>query len=248
MSTLTLVVLAVLTALFGLGALSLVRWRERKRLERAREIVRHTDLVISVGTLGNELEPWISKQMLNFLGSSIQRHFNTLELLKAPANKALLNSIKSAGEWMSNSRGPRQPLPSDPRQAQNIRNSVRNLLSYLRESYKEKQISSEEAKSLLQEARTLNIKISLAVLEEKIGTATKLNNHFQATHYLRKAEELLVQQKDLPKDFNLVLENIRQRLRKHEELRQTDTSTSRLEEGAAILSSEDNSWKKKRFD
>ena len=87
MNTATLVMLAILVAVSGMAALSFIRWRDQKRLIQARSIVTHSDSIMSLNTIGSGLEPWLSGNMLNFIGRSIQHHHQLLTELGAPASK-----------------------------------------------------------------------------------------------------------------------------------------------------------------
>lgn len=248
MSTVTLVILAILTAGAALAALALLRWREKQRLERAREIVRSSDLLIAINSTGEELAPWLSPMMLNFIASTIQKQHRQLQQLSAPPSRRSTKALENALLWQQGNKAEKRALPGDSKQAQQLRNSARNLLVYLREAYQQRLLGADEARTLLREAKVLTLNITLSVLEEKAGAAARLNNHYQAIHFLRKADELLSQQADLPPELAQIQADIRERLRHHEQERRQSSSGTRLEEGAALLSAEDDAWKKKKFD
>lgn len=248
MSTLLLLVLALATAAIGVGALSFVRWRERKRLEFAREVVNHTDAITLLDGLGESIAPWLSPQMLGFIASAIQFHNARLNELAAPENRRVTVAVNNALQWSQLTRQARKSLPSDSAQAQNIRDSVRNLLACLREAYKAQRLNAEDAKTLLNEAKTLHLNITLGVIKGKAEVAVKLHNYFQAVHYYKKAEEFLGQQNELPNDMIPVLEEIRTQISKFEELKEKSKEGNRLEAEASLLKDEDDSWKKKRYD
>lgn len=248
MSTLSLVLIAIATAVFGLGALSLLRWRERKRLVYARQVVSHTDSISLLAGLGEALSPWISSPMLNFIATSIQFHHRSLEALAAPENRRVIEAVNSALQWTQTNRPAKKKLPSDSAQAQALRDHVRNLLTCLKEAYTEHLLNASDAKILLAEAKVLNINISLGVLRGKAEVAAQLSNHFQAVHYYKKALELLTQLPQLPDDLIPAMEDIRTKITKHEQLKEENKTGNRLEAEAALLSDEDNSWKKKRYD
>lgn len=248
MNTATLVMLAILVAVAGTAALSFLRWREQKRLIQARSIVTHSDAIMSLNVIGSGLEPWLSGKMLNFIGHSIEFHHQLLKELQAPPSKRVNLAAQNAVQWVSLNRKENSKLPSTSEQAQEARNNVRSLLSYLSQAYKKKQLSLAETKALLSEAKELSVKITLSVLQEKYTTAARLHNHFQALYYLNKIKEFLKQQPELTKDQKNLLSYTLKQITHHEQEKQQAGQSSRLEEGASALKSEDESWKKKRYD
>lgn len=248
MNTATLVMLAILVAVAGTAALSFIRWREQKRLIQARSIVTNSDFIMSLNTIGSGLEPWLSGNMLNFIGLSIQHHHLLLKELGSPASKRVNQAAQNAVQWVGLSKKENSKLPSTSEQAQEARNNVRSLLSYLSRAYKEKQLSMAEAKVLLSEAKELSVKITLSVLQEKYTTAARLHNHFQALHYLNKIKEFLAQQPELSKEQKAILSHTLKQITYHEQERQTAGASSRLGDATSALKQEDESWKKKRYD
>ncbi|QQD21618.1 hypothetical protein GJQ54_07480 [Oceanospirillaceae bacterium ASx5O] len=248
MPTMILVLLAVGVAILALGALSYIRWREQQRLARAREAVKQADFATSLSSTGELLRPWLSPGLMSFMATAIQFHANALRQLGIPANKAITLALENALLWQQNPSGGKQKLPGSSREAQQLQHAIRHLLGYLRDAYKASRLQASEVRRYLQEARLLNLKISLAVFEDKAGAASKINNHHQAIHFLRKAENLLTQQSELPAELAPVLDDIRTRLQHHEEQRQRSNQGTRLEAGTAALSAEEDAWKKKKFD
>ena len=248
MSTLSLVLLAIATALIAIGALVWLRWREQKRLAMAREAVHHSDQANALGTAGEQLKPWLSTELMHFLSAAVQLHVTALQQLKAPVNKASAKALESALLWQQDSGIKTPALPTRGNDAQVLRQALRFILDYLRDAYKRKQLQPQEARTFLLEAKRLNIRIALSVFDSKATAAATLNNHHQAIHFLRKAEALLSTQADLPEEFVQVLAEIRTRISTHEQERQKSNRGTRLEEGAEILSAEDDAWKKKKFD
>lgn len=248
MSTLALVLLAIVTALIAVSALALLRWREQKRLERAREAVRQADMANSLNSTGEMLRPWLSQAMISFIAGAIQSHVKALNQMGVPVNKAATQALENALIWQQGQSVKPRRLPGQSKEAQHMRDAVRALLEYLRDAYKRRLLQADEARRLLQEARTLNLRIALAVFEDKATAAERTHNHHQAIHFLRKAEALLTQQQELPAELQESLNDIRRRLEHHEQERQQNNRGTRLEEGAALLSAEDDAWKKKKFD
>lgn len=248
MSTLALVLLAVVTALIAVASLALLRWKEQRRLERAREAVRQADLINALNSAGEQLRAWLSPAMISFIAGAIQSHANALNQLNIPVSKSTSQALENALIWQQGQTAGNKKLPGQSKEAQLLRQAVRNLLDYLRDAYKRRALQADEARRLLQEARQLNLRIALTVFEQKATGAAKTHNHHQAIHYLRKSESLLTQQPELPAEMQSVLTDIRQRLKHHEQERQQNNQGTRLEAGAARLSAEDDAWKKKKFD
>lgn len=249
MSTLALVLIVLAVSVFGVAALSFVRWREGKRLAYARKVVEYSDAIALLDNIGNELQPWLSSAMLRFIGNAIHAYHKKLLQLKAPENKKTDRAVNHALYWIQTQQKLKQALPGSPQQAQKFRDNVRNLLTALKDSYKLNLISIDEVKALLNEAKQLNIGVTLAVLRDKVSTAEKIHNSKQALHYLKKAEQLLAQQSDLSAELLAAQQQIQQQMSLHTEKIEHEKmqATSRLIQDAAKLSEEDESWKKKRF-
>lgn len=249
MPTIVLILIAIVVAVSAMGALSIIRWREAKRLEFARLVVHHTDTVAVLNSVGETLEAWLSPLMMQFIASTILHHHQKLIAAKAPENRIVSAARENAANWQQLQRPAKRSLPGSTQVAQQMREAVRSLLASLKQAYTEKLIISDDVKTLLDEAKTLNISITLAVFQEKANTAIRLHNYFQASHYLARAVELLTQQEELPSDLVPVLADIRQRLKECEEHKKEEKahSVNRLEAGAAKLTAEDESWKKKTF-
>lgn len=248
MSTMTLVLLGIVTTLLAIGTLILLRMQEQKRLQRARLAIHHADMANELNMTGEQLQPWLSPAMLLFMAREIQRHAQALSELNAPANKGTSRALENAVQWQHIGQQQRRPYPSDSREAQKMRASVRSLIEYLREAYKQRIISSLEAKKLLSEARIIGVRIPLAVFDDKATAAASLHNHHQAIYYLEKMAALINQQHELPPDLKEFLQEIKQRIAKHELERSKDAHRSRLEEAADEMNAEEESWKKKYFD
>lgn len=249
MSTLALVLIVLSIAVTGVSALSFVRWREAKRLAYARQVVEFTDAISLLDNIGNDLQPWLSANMLKFISKAIEAYHSKLEVLRAPSNKKVERALNNALFWGQVGNKNKQPLPGNSHAAQNMREGVRSLLSALKDSYKLRIIDGDDVKSLLDEAKNLNIGITLAVYQEKAGAAEKMHNNFQAMHYLKKGEAFLAQQSELSSEHASTLKSLRERIKKHGDKIELERAeaTSRLQQDAAKLSEEDDSWKKKRF-
>lgn len=247
MSTTSLVILAIFTALAAVGALGFMRWQEQKRLERARMAVIHSDQMGELSMIGESLQPWISAPMLHFIAQAIQQHGEELNLLQAPTNKRCSKALENALAWLNATPKPPAKLPSQVKQAQEIRHLIQRLQDLIRSGHQHHRIDTSQARQLLQEARLLNVKIAVAVFDSKATAATSVNNPPQAIHYLKKAEAALKQLSNPPDDLKAILASIQQRITQQQEQRQPAAGGTRLEEGADLLNAEDDSWKKKHF-
>src|SRR5690554_5455414 len=79
-------------------------------------------------------------------------------------------------------------------------------------------------------------------------TAARLHNHFQALHYLNRINEFLNHLPTLTTEQKKILSHTKEKIAFHESEREKASTGSCLEEGASALKSEDESWKKKRYD
>lgn len=247
MSTSSLVILAIFTALTAVGALFFLRWREQKRLERARKAVIHSDQMGELNLIGESLQPWVSPAILHFIALDIQQHGNELSLLQAPDNKRCNKALENALIWLNATPKPPAKLPTQVKQAQEIRNLIQRLQDIIRSGHQQQRISTDQARQFLHETRLLNVKIAVTVFDAKATAAASINNPSQAVQFLKKAEAALNQLTDPPDDLKAMLEAIQQRINEQQELRQPAAGATRLEEGAEWLSAEDDSWKKKHF-
>lgn len=249
MSTLALVVIVITIAAIGVASLSFVRWREAKRLAFARQVVEYTDGITLLNNIGSELQPWLSASMLRFIGNAVIAYQAKLKAIQAPDSKKVDAALSNAMYWSQIKQKSIQALPGHPQQAQKFREGVRNLLTALKDSYKLRIISAEEVKSLLNEAKNLNISITLTVLLEKVKAAEKMHNSKQALHYLKKSELFLSQQPDLSAEHTFMQQEVDEKIKQHSIKIEQDKqqTTARLAEDAAKLSAEDEAWKKKRF-
>ncbi len=247
MSTTSLVILAIFTALAAVGALGFMRWQEQKHLERARMAVIHSDQMGELSMIGESLQPWLSAPMLHFVAQEIQYHGSELTQLKAPSNKRCNKAMEGALTWLNATPKPPAKLPGQVKQAQEIRHSVQRLQELIRTSHQQNHLTTNKAKQLLQEAKLLNVKVAIAVFDSKATAAASVNNPAQAIHYLKKAETALQQLSNLPDELKPVLDSIQQRITQHQEKRQPAASGTLLEEGTDLLNAEDDAWKKKHF-
>ncbi|UXD87643.1 hypothetical protein [Thalassolituus hydrocarboniclasticus] len=247
MSTTSLVILAIFTALAAVGALVFMRWQEQKRLEQARLAVLHSDQMGELSMIGESLQAWLSVPMLHFMAQEIQYHGAELTQLKAPSNKRCNKAMEDALTWLNATPRPPARLPGQVKQAQEMRHVIQRLQELIRTSHQKQHLSTEQARQLLQEAKLLNVKVAIAVFDSKATAAASVNNPAQAVHYLKKAETTLQQLSNLPDELKNTLDNIQQRIAQHQEERQPAASGTRLAEGTDLLNAEDDSWKKKHF-
>ncbi|MAD43568.1 MAG: hypothetical protein CMI02_03945 [Oceanospirillaceae bacterium] len=242
-----LVILAVLTAACAVGALWFMRWQEQKRLERARMAVEHADRMGELSLIGETLAPWLSQSCKQFLAHQIQHHASRLQHLGIKADQRSKRALEHAAQWLQASKPAHRKLPAQSKQAQEFRNLLTLLIEYIRAEYKKREISATEARPLLTEAKTLNIKIAVAVFESKAAAAENLNNHSQALHYLKKAVTALQSMKEMPGELTDILNDLQERQQQQLTQLQSGNVSNRLESAAEKLAEDDDSWKKKHF-
>lgn len=249
MSTLALVLIVVVVAILAIAALSFMRWRDAKRLAFARQVVEFSDNITLINSVGSELQPWMSASMMRFLATAINAYHSKLKALQAPENKKVEVAVLNAASWSQMSSNKKQPLPGDPTTAKKLRESVRSLLVVLKSGFKDQIVASDAIRSLSNEAKYLNMSITLAVFQDKASAADRIHNDMQALHYLKKAESFLKQQQGLPPEFATLLSNIQEKIKKHSQRVEEKKleASARLIADTAKLSAEDESWKKKRF-
>lgn len=247
MSTITLIILAVLTAAVAVGALWFMRWQEEKRLERARQALRHADAMGELSMIGESLSPWFSAAMMSFLAARIQQHGQSLSQLNTPPNQRTNRALENAANWSAAHKPAKARLPSQSKQAQNLRNMLQHLIEYIRSEYQAHRLAADQARSLLTEARQLNIKVAVAVFEGKAAAAESMSNYTQAIHYLRKSLAAMRGVDPLPADMAALSERLQARLQEQQEIQQQYKAGTRLESGTAQLAEEDEAWKKKHF-
>lgn len=247
MSTTAIVIIAVLTAALAVGALWFLRWQEQQRLERARLAVACTDLMGELNMIGESVAPWASPEMMTFLAGEIQRQAQILNELKSPVNHRINQALENAANWSAGQKAAKANMPAQSQQAQNLRNTLLRLMDYIRDSYKSRHLDGNRAKSLLNEAKFLNIKVAVAVYEGKAAAAATLSNHSQAIHYLRKAIATLKRVNPLPDDMTSLMNALSERLEEHLSVQRQQNTGTRLESGTEKLAEDDDAWKKKHF-
>ena len=247
MSTLALTLLAVGTALLAIIALAIVKWREKKRLEFARRVVFHSDAITSLNMTGEELERWLSPTMLRFIGNFILYNYRELQKANATPSAKVRAGAVNGQRWSKATKNAQENLPTSSTLAQKLRESIRSLLTSIDQAYQNKIISGEAIRPLSNEAKLLNVNLTLAVYEEKASHSLKENNHFQAHFYMKKCLELLTHNMRLSRDFGKRIQSVRQRMEEYEKIMNSKKKNSRLHQGADEWVTENNAWKKKRF-
>lgn len=247
MSTLTLTLLAVGTALLALIGLAIVKWREKKRLEFARRVVFHSDSITSLNMTGEELERWLSPTMLRFIGTVILHNYRELQKANVTPSAKVKAGAINGQRWSKTAKKTQEPLPTSSSMAQKLRESIRSLLTSIDQAYKSKIISGEAIKPLANEAKLLNVNLTLAVYEEKANSALQEHNHFQAHFYMKKCLELLTHNMRLSREYGKRIQSVRQRMEEYEKIMNAKKNNSRLHKGADEWVQENNAWKKKRF-
>ena len=247
MSTTTLVVIAVLTAFAAVSALWLMRWQEQKRLERARLALAHSDAMGDMLIIGDSLQAWLSPLPMRYLADSIRHHQNQLSLLKVAPDQRTNRAIEAANQWSNHAPAAKTPLPSQPKQAQDLRNLLQRLIEIIRNDYQQHKIAADQARPLLAEAKQLNVRLAVAVFESKAAAAAMMSNHTQNIHYLRKALAALKSAAPLSEELTAVEQQLNERLQQSLQEQQQNRTGTRLDAGAELLAEEDDAWKKKTF-
>jgi len=249
MSTLTLVAIAVFTALSAVGALWFMRWQEQKRLERARMAVEQADKMGELSLIGETLGTWLSPRCMQFLSARIKHHFSLFQSLGLNSDQRSARAMENAMQWAQATKITPKPkrLPAQSKQAQDFRNLLTLLIDYIRTEYQKHQIRAEDARPLLSEARTLNVKIAVTVFDSKAQGATSMGNHSQAVHYLKKAITAVESMKNPPAEITELLDDLKTRHQQQLNELQTGSVGTRLASMAEKLAEDDESWKKKNF-
>lgn len=247
MSTTTLVILALFTAVAAVGALWFLRWQEQKRLARARAAVAHSDAIGEVLLIGDTLSKWLSPNAMKYLADRIYYHQQKLNELRIAPDQRLNRALDCAVQWSNHAPQGRSPLPSQNKQAQDIRTMLQRLIEHVRKDYQAHNLGAEVARPLLAEAKILNIKLAVAVFESKATAAATVSNNSVAVHYLRKAIAAIKTISPLPDELQALTDQLNTKLQELLQSMQQTNSSTRLEEAAEQMAAEEDAWKKKHF-
>ncbi|WP_430462223.1 hypothetical protein ACQUQU_05360 [Thalassolituus sp. LLYu03] len=247
MSTLTLVILAVVTAIAAVGALWFLRWQEQKKLERARLAVAHSDTIGEIVLIGETLQAWMSGPCMLYLASQIQHHLMKLGELRIAPDPRANRAAELAAVWQNHRTSGQTPLPAQPKQAQDMRTLLQRLIEHVKKDYQSHQLPADQARVILSEAKFLNIRLAVTVFQSKATAAIHLSNTSQAIHYLRKALAALKTPDPLPDELTRLSERLNEQLQEQLQVSQQNRGGTRLEEGTELLAAEEDAWKKKTF-
>lgn len=247
MSTTTLVILAILTAISSIGALAYVRWREQQRLARARISIDLMDQVNLRFTLADSLKQWISSQCLQYLASNIQTQCLRLNELQAGNNKNIRIARQQSDEWIQNPPNhPPSALPANEKAAEQVRKLIQQLIGVIKEDYQQRRLKGPIASNLLREARLLNVKVCITVFSEKATAAENMHNTSQAQLYYKKVIKTIKAVKQPTEELRQHLAQAEQRLGQLDS-QQEKPGSNRLASAAEQLHAEQDDWKKKHF-
>lgn len=249
MSTLLLVVLAIITAIASVLALFFIRWREQQRLEKARAAINLSDDIGDLSVIADALQPWLSLLAKRFIGTEMHRRGVQLQQLDFPVSRKIQGALLQAEQWRNEpAASDKQELPVSPHQAQHLRQCLQSLMNHVRHSYQQHRIPKKQANDLLREIRVLNVRISVHVFSDKATAFLHLNNTTRAQHFINKASKSAATLDDIPDDLSKQLERLTLRLNEVKAAQAPATPMeSRLEKATEQMAADEDSWKKKHY-
>lgn len=249
MNSNAMIALAVLTAAISIAAVTVQRWLEQRRIERARQAVIHIDLMGRAGSAGETLRPWLSSDALRLLALVIQYHGQQLGALRVPGSPRSDRASTLAEEWQHSTPPVNpEPIPSNPKQAKTLRSTLMDFLQLIKEAHQARLMDTDAAKDRIREAKVLNARICVATYQSRARTALKQESPNQALHFMQRAEATMRDLKDLPADLMSELNQLREVIKQLESARSESIANSRLADEADELAEAQDSWKKKKFD
>lgn len=248
MSTTVLIILAILTAVSAVAALSIIRWREQQRLARARLMVELSDLVLQHHDAINVLHPWLSENSIVTLANIIQRANRQMAELQLSVNNKVKKAALQASEWIENPPMKKpSALPQDEPGAKQLRKALQLEIDLVKQAYQNRRLEAAPASALLRELRLLNVRLVVTVLLSKASAAISMNNPSSAELHLQKVIKTVKAIKhpndevmSLCQRATLMLDDIKQN-------KPQPSDNNRLAEAADQLAEEQDAWKKKHF-
>lgn len=249
MSTLLLVVLAIITAIASVLALFFIRWREQQRLERARAAINLSDDIGDLSVIADALHPWLSLLAKQFIGTEMHRRGIQLQQLDFPVSRKIQGALLQAEQWRNEPpTSDKQELPASTHQAQHLRQCLQSLMNHVRQSYQQHHIPKKQANELLREIRILNVRISVRVFSDKATAFLTINNPTRAQHFINKANKSVATLDTVPDDLNKQLERLNLRLSEVKAAQAPAIPTeSRLEKATQQMADDEQAWKKKHY-
>ncbi len=248
MDSTTMIAVAIVTGIIAIAVVTIKRWMDQYRLEQMRKSVEHIDSINLTSNVGSSLRPWLSVEALRALAELTQFHaqqVNTKFITMPPRTSKALDQ---AEEWRNNVPPPvPSPLPTQPKQAKELRDSLMNYLELIKGGHKEHVLTTEAARERIREATVLNARICANTYQARAKQSLAQNAPNQALHFLKRAEKTIRNIKDLPQDLMTELDALVEAIDELEQHR-ASSGPSRLAEGAEELAEAEESWKKKTFD
>ena len=246
MSTLGVGIIVTIVALAGVGAMGLLRLREQKRQERARQAILLTDDISKYAEVLSTLMAYLSsnaKQLLAQQILSMQQQLSLLGIKSTQVVKRAANLAQQVADQAPNKTPP--PLPKDSKQAQRFSEQTRRLGTLVRQAYQRGQIDKNSASAIAKEARTLNLKVCYGVYESKARAALAMNSPSRATRFVDKAKALLQASSDEIATLNKALEALQADVNAALAELGPEETPSRLEAGTKETAENDEAGNKK---
>jgi len=248
MDSTLMIAIAIVTGVIAIAVVTVKKWLDQYRLEQMRQSVEHIDSINLTGNVGDTLRPWISLDGLRLLADLTEFHAQKVntKFISMPAKTE--KTLSAAEEWR-NSAAPSMPvpLPTQPKQAKELRDSLMEYLQLVKNAHREHLITTEPARERIREATLLNARICANTYQSRARHALSQNSPNQALHFLKRAEKTIRGIKDLPKDLMTELDALVEAINELEQQR-AESGPSRLSEGADELAEAEDSWKKKHYD
>ena len=233
MDSTTMIAVAIVTGIIAIAVVTVKKWLDQYRLEQMRKSVEHIDSINMTSNVGSSLTQFHAQQV------------NTKFITMPPRTSKALDQ---AEEWRNNAPPPSpSPLPTQPKQAKELRDSLMDYLELIKSGHKEHVIPTESARERIREATVLNARICANTYQARAKQSLAQNAPNQALHFLKRAEKTIRNIKDLPQDLMTELDALVEAIDELEQHRASSGPT-RLAEGAEELAEAEESWKKKTFD
>ncbi|WP_419810418.1 hypothetical protein [Bacterioplanoides sp.] len=249
MSTSLLIFLAVLTAVSAVAALAFLRWREQKRLIRARLTIELSDQIMQQLDAASTLLPWLSASCMQYFSELIISNQRRMSEFKLPVGNNVRKAGMQASEWIENPPNNSQAaLPQDERQAKTIRKALQQGIEQIKRGYQQHQLDAKKAEQALHELRLLNVRLVVTVLMSKASAAITMNNTSLAESQLNKILKTLAAIKTPTNELSAYQQKATLMLSElAQQTQPTSTEPNRLAEAADLIAEEDQAWKKKHF-
>ena len=248
MDSTLMIAVAMITGIVAIAVVTIKKWLDQYRLEQMRKSVEHIDAINLTSNVGTNLRPWLSIEALRALADMTDFHAQRINTKFISLPRSTEKALDSADEWRTASPPPSPtPLPNQPKQAKELRDSLLHYLQLIKDGHRERVIATEAARERIREATVLNARICANTYQARARQSLTQNAPNQALHFLKRAEKTIRGVKDLPKDLMNELDALVAAINELEEQRAV-SGPSRLADEADELAEAEDSWKKKTFD